>query len=290
MLSDLEFAEWCVRNNISEPTLKAIQRIRLGNPSRGVISGPRHVTGKFQSRKMGMSLQFESGTVELATLWGYEHNDEILEIYDQPSKLQISYIRTSGKRDSFTKYPDFFVLNRTGYGYIECKPHKKLLKLMQEHPERYTFDREHWHSPPCEEEVGKLGFTYRLVTETDLDIILYSNITYLHGYERHNVTEKSRQEILETVQNEPGITLFYLCQKHNADDINRMIQTGELYVDLHKYRLSDPDFALVFSDELTGKALDMINHSKMSSVYQDQISSITLEVNSEVHELCSCSQ
>ncbi len=279
-MSELEFAQWCTTNNIPEPALKAIQRIRLGNPARSVVSGPRHVTGKYQSHKMGMSLQYESGVLELTTLWEYEYNDENLEIYDQPSKLQISYMRTNGKRDSFTEYPDFGALNKTGFEYISCKPHKKLLKLMQEHPERYTFDGEHWHSPPCEEEVGKLGFSYRIITEMDLDMILYSNITYLYGYEQHTVAEKSYKQILETVQNEPGITLFLLCQRFNPDDINKMIQNGDLYVDLHTYRLSDPDFVPVFPDEITGKTLDMLDHSFKPTAYQ--ISPAKLEVNSKI--------
>jgi len=44
--------------------------------------GHSNVTGRYPSRKMEATIQFESHRVELPTMYELEHNDEVLECWD----------------------------------------------------------------------------------------------------------------------------------------------------------------------------------------------------------------
>ena len=280
MMTDLEFDIWCAKNHVEKPAIMAIQRIRQGNPSRNVRSGAGHVSGKFASRKMGLTLQYESGTLEYPTLFEFESDASILEYYDQPTQLQVSYVRSNGKRDSFTHYPDFFVIRKDGCGYVECKYHQKLQQLQEKHPERYFFNNIEWHSLPCEEKSRELGFTYEIRTERNLNMTLYHNLRYLANYERHLLSDELRGTIMQIVRDDPGITLFDLVQTCDPDSVNKMILTRDLYVDLHRHRLSNPEFVPVYPDELTSQALTLLTTSKSRPVRYP--SPISLVVNSRI--------
>jgi putative transposase len=79
MMSESEFLEWCRRLNISGHAKAAVERIRGGPPSRGVRSGFGNVSGAYPSRKMGVTIQFESHKNELSTIYRLEHDPEVIE-------------------------------------------------------------------------------------------------------------------------------------------------------------------------------------------------------------------
>ena len=90
---------------------------------------------------MGMSIQFESHTVELAAIYLAEYDDDVLEYYDQPITLKLDYTRENGRRISFL-YSGFLVLRRDGVQIEEWKTEEQLIKLSQKDPVRYFKDEE----------------------------------------------------------------------------------------------------------------------------------------------------
>jgi hypothetical protein len=57
---------WFQRLGIPKPTSSLINDIRSSGPSRRVGGGRSNVSGRYPSRKMGVTIQFESHRVELA--------------------------------------------------------------------------------------------------------------------------------------------------------------------------------------------------------------------------------
>lgn len=89
MLDDNELLAWHTRRCSSEQARSVIDQIRASAPARRVGSGRRNVSGRYPSRKMGATIQFESHRVELAAIYELEHDSDLLEFYDQPPPIKL---------------------------------------------------------------------------------------------------------------------------------------------------------------------------------------------------------
>lgn len=78
MLSEDELRLWLERSGLPEPTRALIRRVRSSEPSRHVGSWRGNVSGRYPSKKMGVTIQFESHRVELAAIYEMEHDREVL--------------------------------------------------------------------------------------------------------------------------------------------------------------------------------------------------------------------
>jgi putative transposase len=116
MLTDEEFRAWCQLNQIRSETQAAIQRIRSSQPARRIRGGASNVSGRYPSVKMGCSIQFESQHVELWAIYAMERDDNVLEYYDQPTRIQLHYHARSGHKTSPWHTPDFLVIRQDGPG------------------------------------------------------------------------------------------------------------------------------------------------------------------------------
>ena len=65
MLSDKEFLFWCRKLGLSQEAQEVVTKIRSARPTRRVGGGRENVSGRYPSRKMGLTIQFESHRVEL---------------------------------------------------------------------------------------------------------------------------------------------------------------------------------------------------------------------------------
>ncbi len=111
-LTDEEFSAWCQRNKMSPEAEIAIQRIRSSPPVRRVRGRASNVSGRYPSVKMGVSIQFESQHVELWAIYAMERDDDVLEYYDQPTRIQLHYRSLRGHKTSPWHTPDFLVIRR----------------------------------------------------------------------------------------------------------------------------------------------------------------------------------
>ena len=151
MLTDQEFLLWFRSVNLPARAKPVIAQIRMNEPSRRVRSTVGNVCGRYPSRKMGRTIQFESHRNELATILEYEHSQAVLEFWDQPPAIKLTYLSKHGRRLEVCHTPDFFVLHANGTGWEECKMEADLQRLTVRNPHRYVRGADgQWHCPPAE--------------------------------------------------------------------------------------------------------------------------------------------
>src|SRR5438128_2289398 len=110
MFSSSQFQQWYEALHFPAQTIDLIARIRFSPPTRRVQGRAGNVSGTYPSRKMGLTIQFESHTVELGAIYLMEHDAQVQEYYDQPSSFKLSYSTPSGRKTTHFHTPDFFVL------------------------------------------------------------------------------------------------------------------------------------------------------------------------------------
>jgi len=255
MLSDAELLLWFQRLEIPSQTQAIINHIRSSGPTRRVGGGRRNVSGRYPSRKMGFTVQFESHRVELAEIYCMEHDAAILEYYDQPPSIKLDYRSAAGKRIAPLHTADFFVIRRDGAGWTECKTEEELRRLAEQSPHRYVFRDGSWRCPPGEEYARPLGLDYTLRSAQEIDWVFQANILFLEDYfdRKAGVCSKASELILAQVSALPGITLQQLVdtlgESCRGDDIYTLIAQKRLHVDLHAARLTEPNKVTVFPNE-----------------------------------------
>ena len=152
MLNGDAFEAWSTRLALPEQTKVLIARIRASLPARRVQSAAGNVSGRYPSKKMGVSIQFESHRLELAAIHEMEHDPDVLAYYDQPGKIKLTYQgKNSDRRVGAIHTPDFFVIRQQRAGWLECKMEERLLELAEEMPHRYVRASDGtWSCPPGE--------------------------------------------------------------------------------------------------------------------------------------------
>ena len=136
MLNEQDFAVWVKRTSLSDQARSVVAHIRTSQPARRVGGGRGNVVGRYPSRKMGVTIQFESHRVELPAILELEHNDDVLEYYDQPPSIKLDYSSADGKRLGVLHTPDFFVVREDSAGWEECKTEEELIRLADRNPNR----------------------------------------------------------------------------------------------------------------------------------------------------------
>lgn len=150
-LKEVEFDTWCKRLGLRAGSSKVIADVRSRPPTRRVGGGRSNVSGRYPSRKMGVTIQFESHRVELPFIYELEHDSSVLEYYDQPPSIPLAYEANTGKRLSVLHTPDFFVIREASAGWEECKNEEDLKKLAEMSRNRYQPDANGgWRCPPGE--------------------------------------------------------------------------------------------------------------------------------------------
>src|SRR5271157_5718785 len=116
MLDPEELSTWYAGLNLSPEARSVIDRIRSSGPARRVGGGHRNVSGRYPSRKMGVTIQFESHRVELARIYELEHDSGVLEYWDQPPSFKLEYKSAQGKRVVAVHTSDYFVIRADSAG------------------------------------------------------------------------------------------------------------------------------------------------------------------------------
>jgi putative transposase len=270
MLTQQEFDNWCLQLKLSDIQKSIIERIRTSPPSRVVGGGRRNVSGRYPSRKMGVTIQFESHRVELPKVYELEHDEDVLEFYDQPAPIKLEYQGKNGRNLAHFHTPDFFVIRRSTVGWEECKTEADLKKLAERSPNRYTkTDTGHWSDRPGTEYAKQYGFYYRMWSDAEIDWVLARNTIFLEDYFRRIeslvVKEDSAIEVLDIVSEDAGILLADLLdqiKKASSDDIYTLITTERLYVNLSKIPLAEPGRVRVFINKGIAESYILLNETR----------------------------
>src|SRR6266567_2582110 len=208
---------------------------------------------------MGVSIQFESHTVELWAIYTMEYDAQVLEFFDQPYQLELHYQGPSGRPTQALHTPDFLVLRTDGASFEEWKPEEKLLELMVTHPGRYERDdRGTWRCPPGEAAAESLGLSYRVRSSAELHPGYIRNLVFLEDYFFECVVSyEALTQILGAVEATPGIRLSTLRAQHpqlRVDDVYALIARNRLYADLYTTWLKDHLHLPLYLDRPTAEA------------------------------------
>lgn len=257
MLNDDEYKEWATQNNLTEFATKYIDvNIRKAEPAR-LVKGHTNFTGKYPSRKMGVTIQWESRDVEGPAIHIMENDSGVLEYYDQPNILKFNFIKPDGRKSGYNATPDFFVIRKNEAGWEEWKNEKSLLEISKSKPWLYIKDPDgNWRSPPGENAAAEYGLTYKVCcADKEISPILHSNFIFLDSYLRNNERLEIKENVLEDIKSiiskgkviKLNELIFELNEKLiKADNVYISIIKGEIYVDLNVYRLSEPERVPIF--------------------------------------------
>ena len=262
MLTDVALQDWFRRLRISDEAQRVIRQVRASDPARRVGVGGRrgNVSGCYPSRKMGVTIQFESHRVELPEVYVMEHDPNCLEYYDQPPPIKLEYKARSGKQVRVLHTADYFAIHVDRAGWIECKTEDDLRRLAEQAPNRYQLDGDHWRCPPGETYAGRLGLHYTVRSSRDINWVFQQNMQFLEDYFRGTVCVASAtlEKVRAYVAAVPGIRLDELFASVAAycrrDEVYFLIAQGHLCVDLWSARLSEPGAVRVFASSQLLKA------------------------------------
>jgi putative transposase len=261
MLADIDLLAWYQKVALPAHAAVVIDHIRHSDPARRVGGGCRNVSGRYPSKKMGVTIQFESHRVELAAVYELEHDAEVLEYFDQPPSFKLDYNSADGRHMGILHTADYFVVRKDCAGWEECKTEKELVQLNRKNPNRYRRD-EHsrWTCPPGEAYAAALGLYYRVRSSQDIDWVFQRNIQFLEDYLRgtDSSVPSKREVVLAAVAAMPGISLEQLFEATassvSRDAIYFLIASGVIYVDLSSAPLMEPTRIRVFTSKGSEKA------------------------------------
>lgn len=265
MLTPDEIFLLCQRLELSRQAQAVLANIRSSPPTRRVGSGGKNVPVRYQSRKMGVTIQAESRTVEFAGIYLMEHDPSVLEFWDQPPSITLHYpakLKNGGTRNIGVLHtPDYFVIREDALGWEEWKTEEELLRFESAESNRYVRD-EHgqWRCPSGEEVAIPLGFYYRVRSSAEIHGTFQRNLHFLSYYLREDsphILGSAQEEVLRLVNSDPGImldTLLKQVEKATSDDIYTLLAAERLYVDVYAAPLAEPERVHVFCDEETARA------------------------------------
>jgi putative transposase len=254
MLSDIHILAWQKQMQLSQRAKVVIDLIRDSGPARRVGGGRSNVSGRYPSKKMGTTIQFESHRVELAAVYELEHDPDVLEYFDQPPSFKLEYASAAGRNMGVFHTADYFAVRKASAGWEECKTQEELVQLSTKNPNRYRCaDNGRWICPPGEAHAEALGLYYRVRSSRDIDWVFQRNIQFLEDYLRSGVSPDQHKQsvVFAIIAASPGITLAELFEATagavSRDDIYGMVACGGIYVDLCAAAIMEPLKVLVFT-------------------------------------------
>jgi putative transposase len=260
MLTKSEFSAWCSRLKLSPEAVETIQTIRTSPPARKVQQNKMSVPGTYPTRKMGFAIQFESHTVEFPLIYKAEHDDDVLEIWCQPSTFELSYVSANGRLIRHPHTPDYFIIRRNGAGWIEAKDKGMLPVLSKGQPNRYRLVNGVWTCPPGSLYAERLGLTYSVHSSAEVTPVFARNATFMDDYLRDPpaVHKAVRTSILKHLELAPVTTLADLISElselANRDDIYTLICDRTIHVDWNAHAFVEPEEVRLFASADTAEA------------------------------------
>lgn len=228
---------------------------------------------------MGVTIQFESRTLELAAIYEKEFDSNVIEYYDQPETFPIRY-QNKGRNTGHYYTPDFFVIEKEWIGYEEWKTEKELSNLILKYPGRYSIDEAGaFRCPPAEEYAKACGLSFRIRTSSEIDWTLQRNIRFLEDYliGDETVSSTRRNLIINVIAEKPGISLERLLNMKldfGADDIYHLLAQNEIYADIKDSLITDFDKFSIFLNKESSNAF----YNMASANVKDALKVSTLNI------------
>jgi putative transposase len=245
------------RLKLEKDAQELLIHIRSSPPSRSPDSRAGNMPVWYPSKKMQCIIKAESAKVEFAFLLEAEHDNKVVEFWDQPPPIPLEYRDRRRPLQQPLHTADYFVFRYRSAGWEECKSVEKLKPFVQQHSTRYVLDElGQWRCPPGEAFAAKYGLTYRVRASDQINWAAQDNWLYLDDYYQDlgklEISETDLAALHQIVQEHPGMTLADLramASPIRSEQINIAIARHALYVDLSAHRLTEPERTPVFRDQ-----------------------------------------
>jgi len=238
--------------------LRAYLRAALKAPSRRVRSTPRSMSGRYPSKKLGVTIGFESATLELPTILALEHDPDVLFYLEQPPALTLKY-KSNGRMRGYKQTPDFLVIRRDGIALIECKRLEFIHKRAVSNPELFVQADGRWSCPPAAAAAGEMGIAHELWTEAHFNAIELNNKVFLGDYLRADFDIPGYEAALANIKSAVNClaraTIQSILDKWpdtvTLDHVFLAIGRSEVALDWQASRISDSQGCWLYRDEET---------------------------------------
>lgn len=271
MLSENELLRLYIQQDTPLTGRKAVETIRTSEPARRVGGGTHNVATRFASRKMGFVIQAESHKGELPAVYFWEHDPDTYEFYDQPSVIKLTYQNEGGKRITHLSTPDYFLIQESWMGWVECKPEEQLKASHESGNQRFIPDGNGgWRCPPGEEFAAQFGLGFKVRSTQETNWMLVRNLEFLSDYLQAKCPQPSRETYCAIAKYFVGkrwLLLQDLLEQQgvSADTVFSLIAYGFLIVDLEHELLSELGFTNVCVDSLSAQ---IYQHQKQGASKQ----------------------
>lgn len=219
---------------------------------------------RYPSICTGQVITTESRSFEYACVLHLHTDPDVGFILEQTKPLEL--VDSNGKRTSHT--PDFLVIwkNRPPT-LFEVKPASVVAKRVLKYPGRYKeVAPRKFEMPPSAKVAADLGFTFRLITEDNYEVVYLANAKMLDIYRRWDleepVTEEERSSVRSQVASCSGISMAEIecgTPARRADVVYRMIATGQLFTHLSDVPLQNQNRVALFVEPLRERAFATFN-------------------------------
>lgn len=265
MLTEEELEKYLAARGVTAPGVAHVKRVRSSDPSRPVRSGPRHVCSRYASSKMGRTIQAESRTCELASVWTWEFDPQTYEFWDQTLPLMVRYVRSDGRQSSKAITPDFLLLQESYVGWVECKTREWLEARRAAEDVNFVCEADgRWRYLPGEKAAHAWGMGYIVRVADENNPVLIGNFSMLDEFFIEGVPpvpDAAQQHLVELVAQARWMLISDLCAfEVKVDHLYTLLAEGKLYVDLENCRLSEPWRTFVYLDRAAFKV-----HKAMSA-------------------------
>lgn len=257
MLTQTEFEAWLNRMALPSEAIEVVNKIRNSPPVRNVQQNHESIVGRYPSRKMGFTIQFESHTVEFPLVYKLEYDDDALEYYCQPSTFPLEYVSARGRLLRPLHTPDYFVIRQTTAGWIEAKSKEALPSLSNDQPNRYHLENGVWVCPPGIRYAQRLGLTYTVHSSADVSPTFTRNANLLDDYLRDPppISLKAHAAVQSCLERRPIISLAELIDETvgsaTLDEIYTMIVQTHMHVDWNAHPFVEPEGVRIFGNAET---------------------------------------
>ena len=106
------------RLGFSKETQELLTHIRSSPPSRTPGNHRGNMPVWYPSKKMQCIIKAESAKVEFPFLLAAEHDDDILEVWDQPPPIPLEYSDTRGRLQRPLHTADYFLFRYASAGWV----------------------------------------------------------------------------------------------------------------------------------------------------------------------------
>ena len=252
-LSDTELEDLFDRLDVPEAGRALVRALRISEPVRRVRSTRRSSPVRYQSIRMGRTIQCESATVEFPCVLGLERDPTVYEFFDQPYRLSLRYPGKNGRTVRASHVVDLLLISESFVGFVECKDERDLKKLAQDKPGRWqSCPGGTWRSIPGEEAAAQYGLGYRVWSSASVRWTLLENIEFLVDYLDSDYPcpdDAAVQAVQSLVADQIGVSLDeVLEQLADPDLVYYTIARSHIYSDLDRDRISQTDAFRLFSD------------------------------------------